>query len=260
MTDQASTPKAEEQEPVWARNWFVLPAGCAFGGAIIFADQFGEAGRTEWAIIFAVSWAISTAIFWSKRKRWWFWTSLIVLGALHAALLTQWSWHVVPAPSAYSLKGAVFLDLLLYCAWLWWMSWLFDPHATPRSPASVQVEIILYGFVLIMFATTALVWWGIEIRQQEVERESRVVAEGSTSNSVYDLERCFFTGRHPDDAWEPQVGNPNGETYRDDVYHTSVTVIDAGNNRRVRVTTLRGEPMHSKLAATYARCMRAISH
>lgn len=255
MTEPSASDTANPETPIWMRGWFGALAGVCFAGVVIVADSYHEGGTAEWAMIFALAQGLAAIVFWNKHGRWWFWPSMLLFAAIPVAMLMRWTWHVVPSPGAINLRGAIFAPAALECAWLWWMGWLFDPHAKPRTKASIQVEVILYAFVALFLMIGVLVWWGIERREEQVDRESRVVASGGSGSSVYDLEGCFFDGPHRDQVWMLLPAKPRAERMRDDVYHTSVTITDRGDDRLVEVTTLNGKPMPSKLAATYAECL-----
>jgi len=255
MSEQTAVPTEPTAKPLLQRTWFALVAGAVFGGILIFADQFGYAGNTEWAVIFVASIAIASSLFWTKRARPWFWPSVALLVIVHVALLVYWKWDVVPAPGAINIKGAVALDTGLNVLWLFWMGWLFDPRQKLRTTASKTVEIVLYGMAVVIIAIVVFLSWAVQRKHDQKLALARVVIQKSVSASLEDLTWCITPDAKEHRAWEDVPGMLRSKRIYDYVYDIGTTITDDGETRIVKVATLRGKPLGKRQAAKLSECL-----
>lgn len=256
MPDRIASPTVEgsERKPLFQRAWFAILGGAAFAVVMIFADQFGYAGDAEWSMLFVIGLGLSTALFWSKRTRPWFWPSIALLITAHIFLLIRWKWDVVPAPGAINLKGAIGLDVGLNSLWLFWMGWLFDPREKPRTSASKTVEIVLYGMAVSIIAIVAFLSWAVQRKHEQKLALAQVVVKRSTSVPLEDLTWCITPDVKELRAWE-NTQEPRSKHIYDFVYDVGTTITDRGQFRIVTITTLRGKPLNNREATRLDRCL-----
>ncbi len=86
----------------------MVPAGLAY----IAFSYYGDDGRAVAAA--AMLYAVLTAVqfFWDLRRQHWFWTTMLIIGAIHIAVVVAipWSNGPYPVPLLVILFPAIVLD------------------------------------------------------------------------------------------------------------------------------------------------------
>jgi hypothetical protein len=227
----------------------------AFIVVLIVAHEFDPAGTAGWAITFAVALVISAAEFWGKHSRRWFWPAIVFLIIVHGVLLARWQSSVVRLPDAGTIKGALFFDGALDCLLLFWMHWLFDPRDKPRTASGKTVEVVVYGFAIVLIAIVGLIWWGVDKNEREINANSRMIYARTSMLSMAALKACFDDRPKAQDAWEVLPAPQPKERLMDGLYHAGVIITDQGDRRRIEITTLQGKPLHDRDKRNYSRCL-----
>ncbi|MDB5711072.1 MAG: hypothetical protein JWL96_3142 [Sphingomonas bacterium] len=140
---------------------------------------------------------------------------------------------------------------------LFWMHWLFDPHAAPTTAASRAIEIVIYGFVVISLALIAFIYWGLQRSSVDDPHVWEVVLTRESSLPMRQLLGCLAPdrGRHRD--WENlDAAQPTKRSY-DFGRGVQTVVIDLGPQRRLTFATRHARPLTALELSNAEECLAA---
>jgi hypothetical protein len=254
MADDAETPFTGYNRPS-RQKWIGAAIAVVFVAIQFTLQQLPYAGITEWSFFALCGVAGAVALFWARHERPWFWPAVFAIAALDIGLILLQSRVGLATDLGKGAMGVAMLFAAVASLLLFWMHWLFDPHATPRTAASRAVEIVIYGFVIACLALIAFVYRGVQRSSREDPHMWQVVLTRESPLPMRQLLECLAPNGEHRHAWEElDTVQPTRRGY-DFGRGVQTVVIDLGPQRRLTFATRRARPLTALERSNAEECL-----